>query len=328
MYQKRETRQGSEQKQIWIKFGYGFLILITFVLCFVGIGIWSASNQILFPKWKGITQNFSECSHEGELAWGSFCGNIRLTKEYRFKEITFLSMNGYELPGWLVGARDNGVLNEKGVVLLVHGGGSDRREVTRLIPMFLKEGLDVVSFDLSCHGEAPCVVPGLSFGIRESRDILSAYFYLSKRYQNILMYGNSVGASSLLITLPMLTNLKGIIVENPMISFEKLIFDAPESSSLPKWMVNILIGLVEVRGKFDTLMSPENSLPLVGNVPILFIHSKEDLIVSYQHSEKLMSLYLGPKELWITELGSHGKVWDANSVEYETKVRNFIRKQL
>ncbi|TGL33487.1 alpha/beta hydrolase [Leptospira perdikensis] len=328
MTQNQKRNHQPRRFRILVKLCYGAVIVFTLFLFAVAFGIWSASNQILFPKWNGLSKNFLECSFDGEKAWGRSCGNIRLTNEYRFKEIWIPSLNGYDLPGWLVPAYENGGLMSKGVILLVHGGGSDRRELTRLIPFYLNQGFDVLSFDLSCHGEAPCVVPGLSFGNRESRDVLSAYLYLSKKYKNILMFGSSVGASSLLIALPFLHGVKGLILENPMINFDRLILDSPESVSLPNWMVQSLIGLVTSRGKFDSLLSPENSLRFSSSVPLLLIHSKKDSVVSYKHSEFLANLYSGPSEVWFPDLGSHGKVWDENPSEYETRVRNFIRRNI
>lgn len=315
---------GKWLKVRWI--GFISVMVIVLLLSFFIIGIWQASNQILFPKWKGITKDFMECSLEGEKLWGKFCGNIRLTKEFEFKEVSIRSVNGYDLPGWLVPAYDNGIVLKKGVILLVHGGGADRRELTRMIPFYLRQGFDVLSFDLSCHGEAPCQFPGLSFGNRESRDVLSAYLYLSKKYNHILMMGSSVGASSILISLPFLEEVEGIILENPMLSFQRLILDSPESASLPNWMVQSLIELVLIRGKFDTLLSPENSLPLARNVPLLIIHSKKDSVVPYKHSMSLTKLYSGPSEVWFPDLGSHGSIWETNQLEYETRVLKFIHR--
>ncbi|WP_196795709.1 alpha/beta hydrolase [Leptospira meyeri] len=328
MNKKQTQQQLPRKQQILRKFGWFFFLLFCMIPVLVGIGIWSASNQILFPKWKGITKDFRECSLDGERVWGKSCGNLRLTKDKWFQEISIPSLNGYDLPGWFVPTRKNGISLHKGVVLFIHGGGSDRRELSRFIPFYLNQGFDVFSFDLSCHGEAPCLFPGLSFGNRESRDVLSAYLYLNKEYGNILMVGSSVGASSILIALPFLNGVKAVILENPMLSFERLIFDSPESNVLPKWMVETLIGLVMSRGKFDSLASPENSLPFARNVPLLIIHSRKDTVVPYQHSETLAKLYSGPSEVWFPDFGSHGFIWETNRSEYESRVRNFIRRNI
>ncbi|XDD47499.1 alpha/beta hydrolase [Leptospira sp. WS39.C2] len=219
------------------------------------------------------------------------CGNIRLTKQFRFKEIKIPSLNGYDLPGWLVLAKENkdhDPKKGKGVVILVHGGGVDRRELTRYLPFYLELGYDTISFDLSCHGESPCLVPGLSFGNIETRDVLSVYLYVKKIYKNIFMFGSSVGGSSILIALPFLNDVKGVVVENPMISFDRIILDSPESNKLPNKMITSLIELVKIRGKFDSMWSPKNSLHLVSDSPIFMIHSKNDKVVSYKHSESLL----------------------------------------
>ncbi|TGN20631.1 alpha/beta hydrolase [Leptospira idonii] len=277
MTQKQERNRQPKRNRILLRLGYFSVIILALILFSFAVGIWSASNQILFPVWKGISKNFKECSQEGEKVWGKSCGNIRITKQFHFHEVSFLSLNGY---------------------------------------------------DLSCHGEAPCMVPGLSFGNRESRDVLSAYLYLFNKYKNILIVGSSVGASSVLIALPFLRDAKGLILENPMFSFERLILDSPESASLPNWAVQSLIGLVTTRGKFDLLLSPENSLRLSSSVPLFFIHSKKDSVVSYQHSESLSKLYPGMSEVWFPDSGSHGFIWDENRTEYEIRVRNFIRKNI
>ncbi len=277
MTQKQERNRQPKRNRILLRLGYFSVIILALILFSFAVGIWSASNQILFPVWKGISKNFKECSQEGEKVWGKSCGNIRITKQFHFNEVSFLSLNGY---------------------------------------------------DLSCHGEAPCMVPGLSFGNRESRDVLSAYLYLFNKYKNILIVGSSVGASSVLIALPFLRDAKGLILENPMFSFERLILDSPESASLPNWAAQSLIGLVTTRGKFDLLLSPENSLRLSSSVPLFFIHSKKDSVVSYQHSESLSKLYPGMSEVWFPDSGSHGFIWDENRTEYEIRVRNFIRKNI
>ncbi len=87
--------------------------------------------------------------------------------------------------------------------------------------------------DVGCDGEAPCPLPGLTYGQRESRDVLSAYLFLTSRYDKVLAMGSSVGAASILVALPEMPKLKGVIAENPMASFQKLIAESPAARSIP-----------------------------------------------------------------------------------------------
>jgi alpha-beta hydrolase superfamily lysophospholipase len=212
----------------------------------------------------------------------------------------------------------------QGVIMLVHSGGSDRREETRYIQFFLSQKLDVLTFDLGCQGEAPCLVPGMTYGHRESRDVLSAYLYLTDKYEKVYAMGSSVGAASILIALPEMPKLAGVIAENPMASFQRLIKEAPQSQSMPGGGTELLINLAMMRGKFDGLLSPENSLPLAKTTPIFFIHSKEDTVVSYQQTQDLVDLYAGPKTVWFPEKGDHSAIWDVDHADYEKRVADFL----
>ena len=104
---------------IWIT---GIVPVAAIVLC--GGGLWFASNQLLFPVWRGVAKDLSVCTPEAAKHWGKGCGNLRDTHEFTFSEVKFPSVNGYALPGWLIKASDNGVEPAGGAIVLVHGGGS------------------------------------------------------------------------------------------------------------------------------------------------------------------------------------------------------------
>lgn len=178
---------------------------------------------------------------------------------------------------------------------------------------------------LGCHGEAPCSVYGLSYGERESQDVRAAYDYLAGIHRTVYAFGSSVGASSIFVALPDLPQLAGVIAENPIYSFRRLIKEAPEAQAAPGWFSDLLINVALWRGRFDGLMSPAAALSGArANVPILLIHSTEDRTVSYTHTQQLADLYSGPKTVWLPDHGSHAAVWDVNQTEYEQRVASFL----
>ncbi|SDJ17925.1 alpha/beta hydrolase [Alteribacillus bidgolensis] len=301
------------------------IIAVILLVATMSLGLWVSSNMLLSPSFKGVTKDFSHCLPDTERYFGESCGNLRQTKEYSFQEVKFFSVNGYVLPGWLIRAEDNGGPPSNSAIMFVHAGGSDRREGTKYIGMYHRLGMDVLTFDLSCHGEAPCITSGLSFGERESTDVLSAYHYLKDQYDKVYAMGSSVGASSILIALPEMPDLESVIAENPYSSFEQLIMDAPESKSLPDWAVNNLIQLTKIRGKFDGQSSPENSLRLSSSVPIFFIHSKADHNTPYTQTEYLEGIYTGPKTLWEPKQGEHSAIWNTNRTDYEKRIKEFLK---
>lgn len=300
------------------------IVVIVLLFGFFGGGLWFGSSQILSPSFNGVTKDLSVCKEETAKAWGEGCGNLRDTHQFKFSEVHFPSVNGYDLPGWFVRTTENGKEPAKGAIMLVHSGGSDRREQTRHIQFYLGQGLDVLTFDLGCQGEAPCPVSGMTYGQRESRDVFSAYLYLTIKYEKVYAMGSSVGAASILIALPEMPKLSGVIAENAMASFQRLLKEASQAQSLPDFAMDAMIKVVMLRGRFDGLLSPEKSLPLAKTTPIFFIHSKEDKVISYKQTQDLVDLYAGPKTVWFPEKGDHSAIWDVNQVEYEKRVADFL----
>ena len=198
-------------------------------------------------------------------------------------------------------------------------------KTTRYVAFYLSQGLDVLTFDLGCHGEAACPTYGLTYGERESNDVRAAYAYLRASYSTVYAFGSSVGASAILVALPETPELRGAIVENPMYSVRRLIKEAPEAQAAPGWFTDLLLHVAMWRGGFDGHPSPADSLPLArADVPMLFIHSTADQVVSYSHSQDLADLYPGPDSVWLPEKGSHAAIWDVDHNEYEQRVAAFL----
>ncbi len=290
----------------------------------LGGGLWSASSSLLFPSFHGATRDLAACPAEAERAWGPSCGNLRTSRALAFEEVRVPSLNGYDMPAWLMRSSANGGAVASGAIVLVHGGGSDRREMTRHARFYLGRGLDVLSLDLGCAGEAPCPVPGQSYGARESRDVVSAYLFLTARYPHVLAMGSSVGAAALLVALPEMPRLDAAIVENPMASFDRLVREFPGAEGSPRWFTSGMLGLAEVRGRFDGLASAEHSLRLGAATPVLFVHSRQDRVVSFHQTEDLVASYPGPKTAWYPEVGEHGALREADPVEYERRLATFL----
>jgi len=298
-------------------------VAVLVLILFFG-GLWFASNMLLFQSWRGATKDFAVCNAEMEKYCGKGCGNLRITHGYKFNEVKIKSVNGYDLPGWLIKTDENAMGPAKGVIMLIHGGGGDRRQETKYIHFYLGLKLDVLTLDLGCSGEAPCPMPGLSYGQRESEDVFSTYIYLTGKYEKVYAMGTSVGASAILIALPEMPKITAVIAENPIASFQRLLRETPASKSTPVWFLNLMIKVTEFRGRFDGLLSAENSLPLTKATPVFFIHSKRDNTVPYQQTQGLANLYNGPKTLWFPDKGDHAAIWDVDHADYEKRVADFI----
>jgi alpha-beta hydrolase superfamily lysophospholipase len=304
----------------------GVGVALSLLVLFFAFGLLGASGQILKPKFKGVT-NFAACAPETEAFFGKGCGNLRDTKQFAFIEVSIPSDNDYEVPGWLIKTADNGRGQAEGAIMLVHPGGADRRAMTKLVDFYLSQKLDVLTFDYSCQGEAPCKTTGITYGEREAADVTGAYKYLTKQYDKVYAMGSSVGAAAVLIALPDMSGLDGAIAENPMANFKRLLKETPEAQAMPGWFTDALANLAMKRGGFDGDKSAEKAVAATNNTPLLFIHSREDKVIAYKQSEDLAAIYDGTKTLWIADKGEHAGIWDANSETYEQKVAAFLQNK-
>jgi len=286
-----------------------------------GFTLWSASSTILKPLGPGDVGTLDACREITRRVWGDDCGRLTDVDRDRIENFNVDSPNGYTLSGWLI---RNGGGPASGVLLYVPGGGSDRREASRYLPLMRGIGLDVAVFDPVCQGLSPCPVPGLSYGARESIDVAAAASTLRNRYDNVVLMGSSMGALSTIRALPQLSWVRGAVLENPMLGLEPLLRDAEQSKGMPDVLVEMLAGLVRWRGNFPTVPETQDALAGYGGPPLLFIHSRSDRVVPFAHSETLAGEAGGAASTWFPQDGDHGAVWNANRDEFEHRVREFV----
>jgi alpha-beta hydrolase superfamily lysophospholipase len=300
------------------------LALSGVALLLIGAGIFYFSNGLMRPAWQ--ESGISRCEGYRRDTFGPSCGNLAENKLWRYVDVKLETPRGYALPGWYVPAAANHgadrALNidvnqaprARTGVFYAHGGGSDRREGYRYLEYLIGRGFDVYLFDYSCHGEAPCAVPGLSFGEREHRDIVDILHHLKSRHARVFAMGTSMGAASLLTALPVAEPIDAVVVENPLYSFERLALETGAAPSfLPLWFRRLTVALTLRRAHFSGEVSAGNAMRRFSSkMPIVFLHSKADTLVPYTHSVDLHGAYQGPKHLELFETGRHARLWLAH----------------
>ncbi|MFD1255139.1 Alpha/beta hydrolase family protein [Devosia equisanguinis] len=288
----------------------------------VGAILWPASEAILRPSGPGGVGEIGSCSQLAMQAWGTDCGRLSARTDIEKLPWEVQSDNEYMLSGWIL--RSNAQDEYRKVLLYVPGGGSDRREASRYVDLAHSLGFDLASFDPVCHGISPCIGGGVSYGDKESVDVRSAVRQLTASYRHVVVMGSSVGALSILRALPSTHGVDGVILENPMESLYQLLRDARESEGLPDWMVASLAGVAQLRAGSSAAPSAVEALRMADLPPLLFIHSKSDQLVPFDHTVRLAAEVRGEVEVWLPEQGDHGQVWNANPLKFEGRVRRFL----
>ncbi len=150
-----------------------------------------------------------------------------------YEEVQFPARDGARISGWFIPAA--GKRQDGATLIMAHGwpwnrlgtladdplsqiNGSEPLDLLRLAHGLHQEGFNLLMIDLRNHGESASAPP-VTFGVQESLDILGAVDYLESRtetYSNrIGAIGLSMGANSILYTLPQTDRIKAAIAVQP-----------------------------------------------------------------------------------------------------------------
>ena len=232
--------------------------------------------------------------------------------QYRLKyeNIYLKTRDGKEINGWLVPASDTA--KPIGTILFCHGNAGNISHRLDKLKMFNELNLTTFIFDYRGYGKSK----GRLSEKGTYLDALTAYEYLLSKKDidttKIILYGESLGCA---VAIDLATKKPDAVM---------LICDSPFTSiaDIGKEIYPLLPTKLIVSIKYD-------SLSKIGNIviPKLFIHSQNDDIIGFQHSEKLFAAALEPKELLVIH-GTHNEGFLDSEPVYKKGIAEFLKKHL
>ncbi|KPI89323.1 hypothetical protein ABL78_1552 [Leptomonas seymouri] len=257
-----------------------------------------------------------------------------------YEDVQFGSTDGYTLRGWYVPPMQ-GNAREMGIVL-VHGGGRDRRTWERHLPFLHTAGYGCLMFDFREAGLSSGKMRGFTFGMKERFDVIAACDFMQSKYgyKRICAMGTSVGGSSVIMAAAIDRHIDVVIAENAITTSAMLLdhqmvmvlsgYFAQKAYSklLFKWFRRCAMFWLNWRigNKPSKHCQALHCIAKIAPRPVLLMHGTSDTIVPIKHSEILFEAAQEPKEFYISEGAFHCGLYNTHPEDYEATVLGFLEK--
>lgn len=258
--------------------------------------------------------------------------NDDLYKSLKKENIEITSIDNLKLSAMLL-------LNKKHTnkfIILVHGISIGYIGSLKYFDIFFNEGFNVLIIHQRRHGKSEGKYS--TYGYFEKQDVNLWINYLVHRFgKNIILglHGESMGASTVLQTIPLNNNIKFVIEDcgycdlYELMKYEVSCY-ANKISYYPLLLtLNITNLIIKFKAKFRFQdVSPINIVKNT-SIPILFIHGSKDTFVPSYMCEKLYNAKTkGLKQIFLVDNASHAESIIVNKELYSRKISDFIQNAL
>ena len=238
------------------------------------------------------------------------------------KELTIRSFDNLTLYAYLLEG------DPKEVVICVHGYKSSMQEdFADRLEIYRKRGSTVLLLNDRAHGKSEGTF--LGFSEHDKRDVAKWVDLVNEMYDEprIYLHGVSMGGATVIHCADMgLKNVCGIIDDcgfDSIVSISKyLIKDVYHLPYFPfgdlAWFWSVIITGIS----FNTSIGED--CVARSDLPILFIHGKEDHFVPCFMSEKMYKAAKGPKELLLVDGCGHAAAYMMAKEEYTAAVNRML----
>lgn len=222
---------------------------------------------------------------------------------------------------------DNG---QKNTMIFFHGyRSSSSRDFSCALKMYMNLGFNVLLVDQRAHGRSEGKL--ITFGIKESRDVVSWIEFLNKKYspEKILITGMSMGATTVLLAageqkLP--ENVKAVVADCGFTSPVEIIKSV--AKNFLKIKADLFIPFLNVFclcfGGFSIMkVSTLNNLKNC-ELPILFIHGEDDTFVPCEMSRQAFRVCGDKCRIETVEGAYHGMSFLKDENKIATAIKEFV----
>ncbi|HPG91806.1 MAG TPA: alpha/beta fold hydrolase [Clostridia bacterium] len=217
------------------------------------------------------------------------------------------------------------------VAIIVHGFTASVISCAKYGEIFYDLGYNVVTFDQRYFGQSTgeCCTMGYS----ESKDLLKVIDFVKTKFTEpkIVLHGESMGAATVLLTLPKTDD--SILYAVADCSFSRCVklyryLTKKSTLFLSSFPITDLACLWN-RLRYGFWSQKVNPIEAVQNTnkPILFIHGKADDFIPCYMSEQMYEKALSSiSQLYLAPDAKHAMSFTADQIKYKELIKNFDKK--
>lgn len=246
-------------------------------------------------------------------------------KPYSPEAASFQATDGIHLKGWFL---PQGHSTSAAVIL--HGVHADRDGMLPRAFWLHDLGYNVLIYDARGCGESDSSL--LTFGYRETRDLLGALHFLQLRgMTNVACIGTSQGAATILLASGQLPpSVRAVVAESSYATLHDAV-DARflSSTGLPSSYLGILIvPMAEWKlGLRINEVSPLREIPKL-KVPVYIIGGATDDMAPPAGTQQLYDAATCEKNLWMVAGAGHTDFLAYAPDQYKQRIGDFLSKHL
>lgn len=251
-----------------------------------------------------------------------------------YEEVKFPSRQaGINLSGWYMEVDPNAP-----VVIVTHGLGASKRDANVLVPagMLVRNGINVLMYDLRNHGDSDRDNGRTSIGNKEYQDVLGAWDWLVNvegySPERIGLYGVSLGGGTTLDAFGEEPRVAAAFVDSPFASLPEIMNAELTRNNYPTLLTAPAVIMARVTTGEDLLAhAPTEAIYNDNGRPLYIVHGTGDTRISVNQTRELATLaqQTGANlTTWIPEgVGHVGSVF-VFPLEYQQRLVEFFRSAL
>ena len=297
-----------------------FTLLIIFLLVLLAI-----YNKIFYYPYKNISEIGSPADVRGEYRDEI----IRAARELYDRPCEFISVRSYD--GLTLSGRYYHHADGAKLCICFHGyHGSAVRDFCTVGPALIKAGYNVILVDQRAHWRSGGHT--ITYGIRESRDLLSWVNYANARFGAsvpIYLFGFSMGGGTVLMSsgLDLPGNVRAICADCPLNDpLDSILYVSHRVGFDPRLIKPLIILSALIYGHLNIRETSAEREVKKSKTPILIIHGEEDTFVPAYMSAAVRDANPSMVEYHTFAGANHGVSYFTDPDRYLSIVFDFLRR--